>query len=292
MATPFDTDWSFSAIEAGPDAYLLSGTSDTPSKNTVTADPTPETPIALSNDTTLSRKPVTMLDLPEELFDIICSYAFGETHIYLDINRHTPTRFKYSFPKSFSDIEGMRSTNRLIRERGLACVTREGRFSANTDNFSNLPSAFGQANAALIANLKLQCFWPAKMLDEQEWPALHQMLRQYLPNLEYLELWSTHNNIPYPAHETGPAYAGISRQQQEFCGLIKNASFLQHPNLTRIIYTADSGPTFETGETKVTNRVVLISEKKGWKWGMRRAWTDLTRTEPKVLIKVSTNYSY
>lgn len=240
-----------------------------------------------TNGNTNTRETITITSLPTEVLDLICGHTFGQKEICVDMSRYNRSRFRFGFPGCVSDIRGLRFTNRLLRERALACVSREARFYANTDSFDNFARAFGTANAALVSHLKLQCFWPAKMLDEQEWPALHGMIREYLPNLEHLELWASHTGTPSPLPESRLEYAGISRQQQEICGLIKNAAFLRHPKLTRIIYTADSGPTFETGNNKITNRVVLENGQKARIWTITLRWRDATRTEPKVPVKVS-----
>lgn len=119
-----------------------------------------------------------------------------------------------------------------------------------------------------------------------------------LPNLTKLEIWSSYEVhkvlSPYPEHESGDPDGTISRQGQEQRAVIKLGCFIasRHESLKRVIKPANSGPTFEVGETKIVNRVIIDS---GYTEGedddfrepkVAVKWKDVTRQE-RVTIEVS-----
>ncbi|KAK5085416.1 hypothetical protein LTS08_003120 [Lithohypha guttulata] len=216
---------------------------------------------------------VSITDLPPEVIDQICSRLFDEHAINVNVRRRwmgsRSQRLMRGFPTAISRLSGLMQTSRLFRERAQECIGREGLFYANAMNFVDLPLALGPANTQLIKRLQIQCFYADKMLDEDVWPELHSMLKLHLPNLEELEVWSWSQGPAYSDAEAGPAYQNLTREQQDFYGLMKFAAFLKHPNLKRVIACAENERTSSDGWPQVRTSVILDTGEK------RRTWRSV-----------------
>lgn len=228
-------------------------------------------------------------DLPAEVIDEICSYLFREDTFNVSVLRRTTSepsrRLLYGFPSAISNPNSLMHANGLLRERTRAYISRKAGFCANTEEFDDLSTAFGPANASLIRHLNLQCFNAAKRYGKFVWPRLHGMIRLYLPNLEKLELWSYSYNNYYLESGTEPAYM-TTRQQEDHCCLMKFAAFLKHPNLKRIVAPARYRPYFESDGGQARSKIILDTgyQRRNWEGQLRRP--NATDTEPEVLVKV------
>ncbi|KAK6375434.1 hypothetical protein LTR64_003557 [Lithohypha guttulata] len=227
-------------------------------------------------------------NLPAEVIDEICSYLFQGDTFNVSVLRRTTSkpsrRLLCGFPSAISNLNSLMHANSLLRERTRAYVSRKARFYANTEEFDDLPTAFGSANASLIRYLNLQCFNAAKRYGKFVWPRLHGMIRLHLPNLEKLELWSYSYNNYYLESGTEPAYM-TTRQQEDHCCLMKFAAFLKHPNLKRIVAPARYRPYFEVDGGQARSKIILDAgyQHRNWEGQLRRP--NATDTEPEVLVK-------
>lgn len=125
-----------------------------------------------------------------------------------------------------------------------------------------------------------------------------KMFAKDLPNLMELETRSSYDVSktlrPYPERGSEDPEGTTSPQDQEQRAVIKLGCFIipRHPSLKRVIKPANSGPTFDIGETKIVNRIII---DRGYKESedddtreskVIAKWKDATRQE-RVTIEVS-----
>lgn len=244
-----------------------------------------------------SKQSVTLESLPPEVLGHICCHILdSKATLCLTVSRRISDNNFRTFQQNHSavvecleNLTSLMLSGPLLKAHAENWLARKRRPYARSENFVYLPEVVGPENVKFIKSLDLQMSFNQKISHEHEWPSLLNMLVNDLPNLTDLKLsssWET-GRPAYPYHESGDPYESLSREEQERRTILRLGAFLtlRHPNLNRMIWPADSGPSFEADETRST--VYLLLDHGMYKtpgdlkreWKSVSKWTDETRTK-------------
>lgn len=249
----------------------------------------------------MSNPKTTLLTLPDEVIEKICMEAIDSKGTVCvsrlrrrDVNEEA--RPAESRPTPLSNLKTLLETNSTLRKFAQQWLARNSRFFAKSTNFLNFPEVFGRSNAVLLEHLELHLSFTQKVQHERDWPGLLGMFCTDLPNLAELVLstsWEL-GRPPYPTQESGDPQGSLTREDQERRAALRFGAFLvlRHPKLRRMISQADSGSSFEVGESRASVRFILdkgLNKEAGdfrRKWNTMEKWVNETRID-KVHCEVS-----
>lgn len=202
--------------------------------------------------------------------------------------QHNFNRFKYLFPSSVSRLSGLLDTCQYINAKINEYIGKKCAFvSQHSTSFATLPATFGLDNCALIQRFSLKMDFLTKIKHEGDghWPALLQTMIQYLPSLEWFELYSEwpSQNGAFPTIESGDPADLINngtntRYDQEKRATIRFLAWLvlRHAGLDRLMAPATSINNIQEEQWKA-KQSMLASKYQGE--DVRHTWNPIQRAQ-------------
>lgn len=248
-------------------------------------------------------------DLPPELKAMIFWYIFDQDPIDITVRLQGYGAGKlqlfgigkkillHGFPSAIANMHGLLQAGPDTRAFATGYIGQQ-KYTCNSEALADLPLAFGPGHCGRVLDLSMDMTWSNKNFHDDLWPPLIKMFAKDLANLMKLEIRSSYEVfkalLPYPERESGDPGGTISRQDQEQRAVIRLGCFIvsRHESLKRVIKPANGGPTFDVGETRIVNRVIIDSgytESEGGDVGEPKVvvkWKDATRQE-RVTVEVS-----